>query len=188
MNLIDKILAKNNNIDNRSLKQFYSQILSIVFRAMRTKNIIYLSGSSSESELQSDILSLPPNAIYREIHILINKLQPENTNNASFDANTLIDFISDNYKNSMLSLEMIAARFNLNPTYCSTLLKNTLGTNFHEYVSTLRIDEAKNLLLNSSKTIQDIYTELGFTNRQTFIRSFKKNTGTTPTEFRSKKS
>lgn len=188
MNLIDKILAKNNNIDNRSLKQFYSQILSIVFRAMRTKNINYLSGSSSESELQSDILSLPPNAIYREIHILINKLQPENTNNASFDANTLIDFISDNYKNSMLSLEMIAARFNLNPTYCSTLLKNTLGTNFHEYVSTLRIDEAKNLLLNSSKTIQDIYTELGFTNRQTFIRSFKKNTGTTPTEFRSKKS
>ena len=87
----------------------------------------------------------------------------------------------------MLSLESIAQVFNINSSYLSVLLKNTLSIGFHDYLNNLRITEAKRLLTQTDKPIQDIFHDVGFNNKQTFIRSFKNVTHITPSEYRKNK-
>ena len=56
----------------------------------------------------------------------------------------------------------------------------------HAYLLRQRIDKAKRLLLTTQMSIQDISEQVGFSNVNIFIRSFKNAMGMTPTAFRSK--
>jgi AraC-like DNA-binding protein len=53
-----------------------------------------------------------------------------------------------------------------------------------EIIETRKLIEAKNLLLNSDKTISEIGYELGFNEKSYFTNVFKKKSGQTPSEFR----
>ena len=56
--------------------------------------------------------------------------------------------------------------------------------NFIEYVTGIRIDKAKELLMHSDYTMKEIGIMVGYTDPNYFSRSFKKNVGVTPTEFK----
>ena len=113
---------------------------------------------------------------------LINKL---NIYAEKKDINNIISYITENYNNKDLSLEYIATEFNTNPSYVSTFVKNNLKLGFHEYLTNLRVSEAKSLLLKTKMPISEIGEAVGFSSRTTFFRSFKQSTGVTPSEFRS---
>ena len=56
--------------------------------------------------------------------------------------------------------------------------------NFVDYVTEVRIDEAKRLLLGTSKTVSEIASLVGYQDPSYFTKVFKKVEGRTPTEFR----
>ena len=58
------------------------------------------------------------------------------------------------------------------------------GINFTEYVSRLRTEKAKNLLLNPNLRVSEIAYEVGFQSLTHFNRVFKKVVGESPTEYR----
>ncbi|MCI0744843.1 MAG: AraC family transcriptional regulator, partial [Verrucomicrobia subdivision 3 bacterium] len=60
------------------------------------------------------------------------------------------------------------------------------GVNFTEYVSRVRIEKARNLLLNPNLRISEIAYEVGFQSLTHFNRVFKKLLGQSPTEFRAR--
>jgi AraC-like DNA-binding protein len=64
------------------------------------------------------------------------------------------------------------------------LLKKETGLNAQEHIHQYIIEEAKNILLNSSQSISEIAFQLGFEYPQYFSRLFKQKTGTTPLEYR----
>lgn len=68
--------------------------------------------------------------------------------------------------------------------FCKQFSKYT-GTTFTEYVSRLRVEKAKNLLLNPNLRISEIAFEVGFQSLTHFNRVFKGVTGQSPTEYRS---
>ncbi|RAV19164.1 helix-turn-helix domain-containing protein [Paenibacillus contaminans] len=94
-------------------------------------------------------------------------------------------YISEHVADPDMSLNHLSDEFGLKPGYLSRLFKEEFGENFTEYVARERMNKAMAILKgNSSVTVQDIATAVGYTNSLTFIRTFKKYTGTTPGNYR----
>jgi AraC-like DNA-binding protein/ligand-binding sensor protein len=85
-----------------------------------------------------------------------------------------------------LSLSMVAKAVNTSSFYFCKLFKKSTGLNFTDYVSRVRIEKAKNLLLNPNLRISEIAYEVGFQSLTHFNRVFKRIIGQSPTEYRSK--
>ena len=83
-----------------------------------------------------------------------------------------------------LSLEQVAKAVNMSSFYFCKMFKKFTGVNFTEYVSRIRIEKARNLLLNPNLRISEIAYEVGFQSLTHFNRVFKKVLGQSPTEFR----
>ena len=66
------------------------------------------------------------------------------------------------------------------------IFKEENRLNFIEYLTNFRIDKAKKLLENSDLSIKEICISCGYTDPNYFSRSFKKNVGVTPTEYKDK--
>jgi AraC-like DNA-binding protein len=86
-----------------------------------------------------------------------------------------------------LTLGELASISGLSRTYFSPVFKEIVGMGLQDYLICARIDKAKELLSDINLTIKQIAYEAGFKDPDHFCRTFKKKTGTTPTEWRLKK-
>jgi hypothetical protein len=68
--------------------------------------------------------------------------------------------------------------------YYSKKFKQSTGTNYTDYVSRVRTEKAKTILLNRNSPVSEIAYEVGFQSLAQFNRVFKRITGEAPTEFR----
>jgi AraC-like DNA-binding protein len=93
------------------------------------------------------------------------------------------EFIRQNQTED-LSLTKVAKAVNTSSFYFCKLFKKSTGLNFTDYVSRVRIEKAKNLLLNPNLRISEIAYEIGFQSLTHFNRVFKKIIGQSPTEYR----
>ncbi|BFT74456.1 helix-turn-helix domain-containing protein [Paenibacillus sp. P36] len=101
-----------------------------------------------------------------------------------------IDFIINLLENDFtpeLSLEWIADRLNLTSSYLSQYIKDKTGMTFSDHLNQVRIRKAKQLLVSTELSINEISEALGYQNGTSFIRMFKKSTGDTPGGYRRKK-
>lgn len=94
-----------------------------------------------------------------------------------------IEFIRANYAKD-LSLEDVAAQVQMSGNYFSTLFKQETGENFTEYLTRLRIEKAKSLMMNADLRLYEISQLVGYQDVKYFSRLFKKNVGVTPAEYR----
>lgn len=92
-------------------------------------------------------------------------------------------FIHD-HQTDDLSLAEVARAVNTSTFYFCKLFKKTTGLNFTEYLSQLRIEKAKNLLLNPNLRVSEIAFETGFQSLSHFNRVFKRIAGQSPTRYR----
>ncbi|WP_284639559.1 AraC family transcriptional regulator [Paenibacillus silviterrae] len=93
------------------------------------------------------------------------------------------DYLSLHYADFDLSLERCADQFGTNPYFLSRAFKQITGQNFIDYVTELRISNAKDLLLNTDLKVQEVAERSGY-QQSYFNRIFKKLEGVTPTQFR----
>lgn len=92
-------------------------------------------------------------------------------------------YISNNYS-SDITLEAVANYVHLNPSYFSSIFKESSGSSFKEYLNMVRIEESKRLLANTDYSIIDIAVAIGFENQSYFSKTFKRYTGLTPKQYR----
>lgn len=71
-----------------------------------------------------------------------------------------------------------------NSSYFSTIFREEFGMPYTEYLSKIKIDYAKKLLLFTDLSIEKICQQSGFSSPSSFLQTFKKMVGTTPTNFR----
>jgi len=83
-----------------------------------------------------------------------------------------------------LSLSQVAKAVNTSTFYFCKIFKKLTGVNFTDYVSRIRIEKSKNLLLNPNLRVSEIAFEVGFQSLTHFNRVFKKILGQSPTEYR----
>ncbi|HXG48219.1 MAG TPA: helix-turn-helix domain-containing protein [Methylomirabilota bacterium] len=85
-----------------------------------------------------------------------------------------------------LSLGQVAKAVNTSTFYFCKMFKKVTGINFTDYLSRLRIEKAKNLLLNPNLRVSEIAFEVGFQSLTHFNRVFKRILGESPTRYRSR--
>jgi AraC-like DNA-binding protein len=90
------------------------------------------------------------------------------------------------YLNPNLSLNEVARQLNMNPRHLSQVINEKTGTNFNDYVNSIRIEEAKRLLNSEDLkklTINAIALKSGFNSKSPFYAAFKRHTGISPKQF-----
>lgn len=108
----------------------------------------------------------------------------ENSSSLSGHVRKAKYYIERNISNDVMSRTDVAAHVFLNPDYLDRRFKNELGCTISQYISKTRVEKAKKLLLNSSKSLLDIAMETGFANQSNFSTAFRQATGETPRSFR----
>lgn len=96
------------------------------------------------------------------------------------------EYINSHYQKD-ISLDEVSREVNISPYYFSKLFKEEAGKNFIEYLTGVRMERAKELLLQTDKSMKEICSEVGYADPNYFSRSFKKNVGVTPTEYKEKR-
>lgn len=95
----------------------------------------------------------------------------------------IMKYINSNY-NQNITLKDVANVVNLNANYISQVFKKTTGSTFSHYLTNLRISNAQKQLLSTNASINEIATQSGFNDYFYFLKTFKKYTGKTPSEYR----
>ena len=96
------------------------------------------------------------------------------------------DYIGQNYMSENISLNLVASSVNISPSYFSSLFSQEVGSTFVEYLTGVRMEKAKELLMCSDKRTSDIGYEVGYKDSHYFSYIFKKTQGCSPKEFRSR--
>lgn len=93
------------------------------------------------------------------------------------------EYIRRNYA-LPISLEEVAEKAEYNPAYFSSLFKKHTGQNFSDYLTEVRIEQAKELLKSTRDSIGEIAEKVGYTDSKYFRKLFKKVTGIRPNDYR----
>jgi len=83
-----------------------------------------------------------------------------------------------------IHLPVVATKVGMSRSYFSRCFRDIVGTNFVDYVRGLRINIAKQLLVQSNRSIRWIASESGYPNEKYFCRIFREETGVLPSHYR----
>lgn len=97
--------------------------------------------------------------------------------------NNFLQILEYNYKRPV-GVEFYAEKLNMSARNLNLISQAVFGKSITEIIETRKLIEARQLLLNSEKTVSEIGYELGYNEKSYFTRVFHKKTGTTPTGFR----
>ncbi|MGP4038629.1 response regulator transcription factor [Gracilibacillus sp. D59] len=92
-------------------------------------------------------------------------------------------YIERNYQKDIKAVE-VAEEHYITPNYFSMLFKQETGYNYSEYLNTIRINKAKELLAGTSNKVFEIAEYVGYREYKYFVQVFKNYVGITPTQFR----
>lgn len=90
----------------------------------------------------------------------------------------------DEHFNQDISLDGVSRLVNISAYYFSKVFKDETGENFIDYVTQVRIEKAKQLLMIKEMSIKEVCVAIGYKDPNYFSRLFKKQIGVTPTEYR----
>ena len=89
-------------------------------------------------------------------------------------------------ENKAITREELASQVFLSPDYMAKVFKKETGKRISDYLSEVRLQEAKCLLTDTTRSISDIASSLSYSNFSGFSRMFKSETGLSPAEYRKK--
>ena len=83
-----------------------------------------------------------------------------------------------------ISLAILSEEFKLNPQYISQLFKSEIGVVFLTYLTNIRLENAKKLLVSTSFSVAEVAEQCGYSDYRVFTKVFKRTEGITPSQFR----
>lgn len=97
-----------------------------------------------------------------------------------------LNCLQEHYMDADMSTNMVAQKVNLSNSWLSTKFKEEVGIGLSDYLNSIRIQKAKQLLDQSDYMIYEVAEMTGFTSSQYFSKIFKQFTGLTPNEYKRK--
>jgi YesN/AraC family two-component response regulator len=93
-------------------------------------------------------------------------------------------YIDQHYCDPGICLEQISTSLGVSSKHISRLFKEKAGRNLSDYLAQLRVHRAKQLLMETNLTVEEICGKVGIESRSTFMRIFKKYEGIAPGAWR----
>jgi len=192
-------LIRNTSLNDKMKDYtFFSyEVSEALHMSEKEKQIFFDCVQKLDSELQENIDVHSDAIIVSNIELLLNYcsrfygrqfITRKSINNSVVAQveKILVDYFGEGKlkKQGLPTVKSLADKVNLSPGYLSDLLKKETGKNAQDYIHFHLIQEAKNVLLNTDKSVGEVAYLLGFEYPQYFNRLFKKKTGLTPNEYR----
>ena len=111
------------------------------------------------------------------------KSEKETVYNDNILIDKIVDYLEKNYAQE-ITLDTLAKRFYISKYEISRMFTKNVGISFIEYLTRVRIENSKKLLLDTSLSITQISELAGFNSSSNFARVFKKITGVAPVQYR----
>ncbi|SHM98546.1 response regulator transcription factor [Gracilibacillus kekensis] len=102
--------------------------------------------------------------------------------NAENTIEKIVEYV-EKYYYKELSIKVIADLFNYNRSYLGKKFKKQTGSYFHHFLDNVRMENAKQLLLENGWKVYEVSEKVGYTNYDYFYKKFKKYTGVSPKKF-----
>lgn len=96
----------------------------------------------------------------------------------------LVEYVQEHYSDYDISLKTLGEMFSMSVSAISRSFKAAMKINFYDYLCRIRMEKAKELLINENISLSEIATMVGYDNPVSFRRAFVRYTGITPTEFK----
>ncbi|MFL0253192.1 AraC family transcriptional regulator [Clostridium neuense] len=100
----------------------------------------------------------------------------------SLKVKEVIKFMTENIEKK-ITLSELSQLVNLSPTYLAKIFKKTTGYSIIEFFNKMKIDKAKELIIEGDKKVKEVAKTLGYKDEFYFSRIFKKIEGVSPKEF-----
>lgn len=91
-------------------------------------------------------------------------------------------FIDENYMKD-IRLDDVADHVNISSFYFSRIFKKYEGKNYIQYLTKIRMEKAKEMIINNEVSIKEVAMEVGYSDQNYFSKAFKKYTKLSPSEF-----
>jgi len=114
-----------------------------------------------------------------------NNIRQSKNHAISLKIDQIIEYMRQNI-NRKITLEELSGRIGLSTFYLSRAFKEATGYPIIMYFNKMKIEKAKELLIEDNKKVKEVAFELGYTNEFYFSRIFKRIEGLSPSEFYSK--
>ena len=189
----DRINKLLNTITADNFKETYlfilNNLIDSLLKACVSLQSLFQEYMTYEAIVENSYKIKSNEQLYAFIDDLVNNIDRINKNSRQSGVDSsyrqIINFINNKYTNSLLSLEDVAKELGYSVSYVSLILKRN-NTTFTKYLTDVRMEKAKALLLDTDMKLLSIANEVGYDDPYYFSHCFKKNTGISPQEYRKK--
>lgn len=120
--------------------------------------------------------------VCRHLKEVLEETEEEQKNN--FLIKHVMEYINQNLDNKDLCIQILADVVYLTPTYLSSLFKKKTGMTIGQYLTSMRIKKAEEILKNPQLKLYQVSEMVGYEDSNYFAKIFKKKTGMLPSEYR----
>ncbi|MBA4686824.1 MAG: response regulator [Candidatus Galacturonibacter soehngenii] len=189
---VTQILSKlkTSFVNNKAI--LVNQVKDLYYKLLlelnESANQFHISISADSTETILDYIS--KSITFFDLHEILERKTTsffksfENENRDNSTIFLIKEFVSENYQNDSLSIKDISEHVFLSSSYVCTIFKTETGKTLNQYLTEYRIEKAKKLLMDSRYKITDISSKVGYNDGNYFGKTFKKQVGLSPSEFR----
>ncbi|HBU12817.1 MAG TPA: hypothetical protein DEB31_08890, partial [Clostridiales bacterium] len=182
---INQKALKHKGATGKLLFDLYSEILDIFLHSLKSQGFspeLYISAAREDLHAcgtAQEAFSY----IAAEISAAMRRISEEKKQKDRKPINAAKQYIQS-YFDSPLCLDEVSEIVGFNPTYFSHVFKKETGKSFTEYLTEVRVKNAKQLLIGTDDNVFDIAERVGYGDYKYFSKLFKKIAGLNPSDFR----
>ncbi|OXM87812.1 response regulator transcription factor [Paenibacillus rigui] len=177
-----KAYCLHSDMNLSPLKELLLDCLNVLAKRLHRKTSAI---ATDYPQLQADSKEEAFEAFEAQLGSMLSNLERNRSGNYKDPMQEARAYI-DNHLSQEVTLEEVAEMVGLTPTYFSSLFKKMTHETFVQYRIKRRIEKAQALLAMPHVKLSDVAAEVGYEDYPHFTKMFKKMTGLSPTEFRSK--
>lgn len=177
------------HFDGALAREYYKEITSHYGNVLTPENPMAASNAMNEiCSLFRNAAPIIESTLSAHITDILNIFLTPASENRKISACTAmiadsVAFINEHFQEP-LTLEAIAKKATLSPYYFTRIFTREIGFTPHQYLINIRISAAKFMLKSSEMSVKDIAFSTGFNSESSFCTTFKKWTGSTPSQYR----
>ena len=178
-------IMEKDNLHPDEVKKILCNLIDDTERWMHKKEIAldYPFDILKKGILESESIFSLKKEIEKIAKSIFQKISERNMQRTSKKVSAMVNYIQENLVEK-LTLREIADCVELSEIHTSRLFKKEMGVHLTEYINTIRMEKAKELLISTNMKIKDVAMEVGITDQLYFSKVFKKHTGFSPREYK----
>ena len=185
--LVTHLYRYSGRISGTVVLEIYQMLVKLFYKGIQVFNITDFREFSQENLLPQKqyFYSITGAFTYLSdiFQVLLKKCMEEKEDQSTRPVRNAQAYVEEHYMEP-ITLEEIAKHVGLNETYLSSVFKKQTGKSLIDFLTHVRVQHAKELLINHHKSINEIAEEVGFNDAKYFTKRFKKFTGVSPNEYR----